>query len=39
MEEFVTNFVLAMRLPPVNEFTEYIVPAPKYNELIPKHLK
>jgi hypothetical protein len=26
MEEQVTNFVIALRRPPVNEYTEYIIP-------------
>ena len=31
IEQYVANIILAMRLPPVNEFTEYIVPSQRQN--------
>ena len=32
MNEYNTNFILALRLPPVNDFTEYIIPVSKPND-------
>jgi hypothetical protein len=29
IEDFTVNFILSLRLPPVNEFTEYIIPVQK----------
>lgn len=29
LEEYTANFILAIRLPPTNEFTEYIIPSQK----------
>ena len=32
MDEYVANFILAIRLPPVNEYSEYIIPNMRTNE-------